>query len=91
MGLMDGKNTHRSIDRNIGALNRALGHKCGTERITLDTATPAQRPLILALEALYQARQHRLSLDSACARAEILMEEAGMQMSGEEQRGETWR
>ena len=91
MGLMDGKNTHTSISRNIGALNRALGHKRGTPRITLDTATTAQRPLILALEALREARQYRLNLDSACARAEILMESAGMQMSGEAQRGETWR
>ena len=68
-------NTLESITKHIGALNRALGHRRGVVRVTLDTATAAQRPLVEELVAWNEAHQYRLNLDSACARARILEEQ----------------
>ena len=85
--MADDKRSYAHIDSTIAILNRALGHTRGTPRITLDTATTAQRLLVVALEAFYEARQCRLDLDSALARAEILMESAGISPRGAAQRG----
>jgi hypothetical protein len=64
-------NTHAVIGRHIAALNRKLGHTRGTPRVTRESATVAQLPFVEALEAWYEARQYRLNLDGACARARI--------------------
>jgi hypothetical protein len=65
------------ITAHISALNQALGHKRGTPQVTLDTATEAQRPLVVALMAWREAHQARLNFDSAWARANRLQEEIG--------------
>ena len=85
---MNDKNTLEKISTNLVRLNRALGHKRGLSRVTLDTAaTPEQRVLVLELAAWEDALQARLNLDSACAYARRLANgEYRLQESGTEPR-----